>query len=97
MISGSFISLHLPSGQRGSRFLSSGSQASIIRVIAARLMSRAEPGIAQADIETAIRVNDKTPKLLTISISPCHPRRTRGDPVGSGKHWGGVRSATLHP
>ena len=63
-----------------------GSLASIIRTAAARLMSPAEPGIAQAGIETAIRVNDKTLKLLTIPIAPCHPRRTRGNPVGPGKH-----------
>ena len=98
MISGSLSSLHLlPSGQYGSRFLSSGSQTSIICAIAARLMSPAEPGIAQADIETAIRMNDTALKLLAIPISPCHPRRTRGDPVGAAKRRVGVRSTTLHP
>ena len=100
MISGSLSSLHLPPGQRGSRFLGSGSRATIIRAIAARLMSLAEPGITQADIdiETAIRVKDKALKLLTIPISPRHLSAPRARRYGRpGKHRAGVRSATLTP
>ena len=87
MTSGSLSCLHLPSGQRGSRTSSAavGSRVSNIRAIAAaRPMSPVEPGIAQADIETAIRVNGIALKLLAISMSPCHPRRTRGGPIGPG-------------
>ena len=53
-------------------------------------MSPAEPWIAQADIETTIRVNDKALKLLAIIIPmfPCHPRRTAR---------GGARREAIRP
>ena len=82
MISGSLSSLHLPHGRRGSRFLGSGSRAPIFRAITALLMSPAEPGITQADIDSTIRMNGQTFNLMTVPISPCHSQRTRGDPVG---------------